>query len=200
MTLPSDVAGTTTETVGFFEAPASTLAEWFVDSTASRWVASHSRWPDAASGYADLAPQPVLSQRAFVPVTGTWTALFTNGPLGTDVGVLPERAARDLRVRGIRAVHIARGRVWPARTLEVNSPSGAESGVTSRVLYSTNDGGRWRFWNSGEPFTFEESADYSQLRKSDRFNADTLSRCLRHLAVPIDVEPDWRAALVVRKA
>ncbi len=109
-----------------------------------------------------------------VPVTGTWTALFTNGPLGTDVGVLPERASRDLRVRGIRAVHIARGRVWPARTLEVYSPSGAESGVTSRVLYSMNDGGRWRFWNSGEPFTFEESADYSSYAKA---TASTRTRC-----------------------
>lgn len=129
-------------------------------------MASHARWPDAASADADLAPQPVLSQRAFVPVTESWTALSTNGPLGTDVGVLPQRAARDLRVRGIRAVHIAQGRLWPARTLEVYSPSGAESGVTSSVLYSMNDCGRWRFWNSGEPFTFEEWADYSQLRKA----------------------------------
>ena len=62
-----------------------------------------------------------------------------------------------------------------------------------------NDGGRWRFWNSGEPFAFEESADYSQLRKSARFNADVLYRYLRHLAVPIDVEPDWSAAWVVRE-
>ena len=46
-------------------------------------------------------------------------------PLGTDVGVLPSYAARELKYRGIRAVRVDDDEPgYPARVLEVYGPRG----------------------------------------------------------------------------
>ena len=53
-----------------------------------------------------------------------WTLILSNGPMGTDVGVLPSQAARELRARAIRAVCVADDSpAFAARILEVYGPT-----------------------------------------------------------------------------
>lgn len=60
-----------------------------------------------------------------------------------------------------------------------------------------NDGGPWRFITHGEPFSFEIDR-YSLPRKRDRFTGELLNEYLRALGVPLDQEPRWNDAWVVR--
>ncbi|HST85720.1 MAG TPA: hypothetical protein VLL08_28535 [Kineosporiaceae bacterium] len=46
-----------------------------------------------------------MSRYVCVPVD-SWSVLLTNGPFGTDVGVLPSYAARELGCRAVRAVRV----------------------------------------------------------------------------------------------
>lgn len=201
MKLPSDIGGSTTQTVGFFEASAVDSARWLSDQLGARWgEVAPPRWEDADAAFTALAPAPVLSMYALVPLGDRWTAVLNNTPLGTDVGVLPRRAAKQFGVRAIRAAYMDEKAAWPARMLEVYSPLGETGEYRERVLYSMNDGGRWIFVDEGQAFPFEDEDDYSQSRKKDRFPAEVLYRYLRELSVPIDTEPAWGGARALRKA
>jgi len=46
-----------------------------------------------------------------------------------------------------------------------------------------NDGGRWVFGQSGEPFPFEKLEHYQARRVRDRFTFDMLKDYLRHLGL-----------------
>jgi len=52
---------------------------------------------------------------------------------------------------------------------------------TVRALTAANDGGRWVFVQSGEPFPFEQVEQYQARRVRDRFTFDMLKDYLRHL-------------------
>lgn len=200
MKLPSDIGGSTTQTVGLFEASTLDSARWLSEQLGARWgEVAPPRWEDADAAFTALAPAPVLSMYALVPLGDRWTAVFNNTPLGTDVGVLPRRAAKQFGVRAIRATYMDEKAAWPARMLEVYSPPGSAGDCLERVLYSMNDGGRWIFVNEGQVFPFENEDDYSQIRKKDRFPVEVLYRYLRELSVPIDAEPEWSGARALRK-
>jgi hypothetical protein len=102
---------------------------------------------------------------------------MNNGPLGTDVGVLPTYAARELKCRAIRAVRVDDdGPCYPARILEVYGPGGKPPLAVERTIAAANDGGRWVFETSGTPFAFEDEAAYTRTRKSSRFHRRDASR------------------------
>ncbi|WP_224372651.1 hypothetical protein [Hyalangium versicolor] len=52
-----------------------------------------------------------------------------------------------------------------------------------RTLYAMNDGGRWVFGQSGEPFPFENLERYQVRRIRDRFTFDMLKEYLLHLGL-----------------
>ena len=136
-----------------------------------------------------------MTRYACVPVD-RWTLVLTNGPHGTDVGVLPSQAARELGIRAIRAV-VDEGPMYPARILEVFGPGGDPVLAGGRAVVAANDGGRWVFETSGNPYDFEDLEAYNKRKKSDRFTSAMVHKYLRALGVPIDVEPSWRDARVV---
>lgn len=201
MTLPSAVGGATTREVGFFQLGAAELADWFVrvgDVWWSSWVSSAR--PAGIRSLDDalalLTPPGPVTLRLWVPIGG-WTALLTNGPGGTDVGLLPMNVAKELGCRTIRAVNVEDGEIWPARILEVFGPDGDPDFSIERGIVAMNDGGRWIFESGGTPYPFEDQSAYTRRRKASRFTSEMLYDYLRGLGVPIDAHPDWPGAILV---
>jgi hypothetical protein len=175
--------------------PARQLAEWFVESD-SALIQSTPGWNDLADAVHDLAPTAALTTRAFVPLD-VWTLLLTNGPLGTDVGMLPSHAARSLGCVGNRAVWAdGSHHQYPAVILEVYSVDGEGPLRVRRTIAAANDGGRWVFEQTGEPYGFEHTEYYAARRKADRFPPDLLHEYLRELGVPLDASPGWADSVV----
>lgn len=59
-------------------------------------------------------------------------------------------------------------------------------------------GGRWSFSTFGEPFEFEDLDAYRRRRTSDRFTREMLAAYLTALGAPIDDEPEWPKAIVLK--
>lgn len=196
MTLPSSAGGAVTQTVGWFELEAPALADWLAESAGSR--PKPARWSSLADAARALAPGGRVSRHAAVPVADGWSALLTDGPLGTDVGLLPSEAARDLGIQALRAVCVETGEAThPARILELYGPGGQAPLLCVRTIAAADDGGRWVFETSGEPLPFEDQDAYGRRRKADRFTGEMLYAYLRALGVPLDTEPSWTDAVVV---
>ena len=159
------------------------------------WISVNADWTLAADAVAFLTPAPMVTRYACIPV-GRWAAVLNNSPLGTDVGVLPSLAARELRSTAIR-VCVADRAPYPARILEVYGPHGDPPLAIIRSIAAANDGGRWVFETHGKPFAFEDLSAYSRRLKARRLTAEMVIDYLRGLDVPIDQEPEWTAARLV---
>jgi len=72
-----------------------------------------------------------------------------------------------------------------------------------RALGASNDGGRWVFDQSGEPFAFEQVERYQERRVRDRFTFEMLKDYLRHLGLsPFEEDfylPPGSSAWLVQK-
>jgi hypothetical protein len=164
MTLPSAAGGPVTQVVGYIDAPAETVAPWLREGLGDGWVVRSVEWESLEQASAYLAPSPLFTRNAAVPVDG-WTLLLTNGPTGTDVGMVPSLAARELGCRAVRAVCVRDDEgEFPARIMEVFGPDGSGPLLARRSIAAANDGGRWVFETSGEPLPFERSDQYTRRR------------------------------------
>lgn len=122
-------------------------------------------------------------------------------PRGTDVGVLPSYAARELECRAIRAVRVDDDQPGnPARILEVYGPRGTPPLALERSVAAANDGGRGVFETSGTPYAFEDQAAYRRRAKLRRLTGEMLHDYLLALGVPVDSEPNWHAALLIERS
>jgi hypothetical protein len=188
-----------TEEVGYFDAEPATLAEWLCEGLGQ---GHHIRdaGVETATQAADLiAPGRPLTRHVVFP-RRDWSMLLTDGPHGTDLGMLPSLAARELGCTGIRAVCLADGAgPYPARILEVFGPGGVPPLLGVRSIATSNDGGRWVFETSGDALPFEDKAAYNEPRKADRFSPALLLAYLSKLGVPVDVEPKWEAGLLISR-
>jgi hypothetical protein len=197
--LPSRAGGALTQEVGYLDASTSDVARWLQEGLGPNWLVRLAAWEDLSDAVQELAPSPVMSTYAVVPV-GSWSLVLNNGPRGTDVGMLPSQAARELGGRGIRAVRVDDDEPgFPARILEVYGPDGDGPLKSIRSIVAANDGGEWVFETAGEPLKFERLDEYTRRRKSDRFTGTLLFDYLRELDVPVDTEPDWRSGVIVEQ-
>lgn len=199
MKLPSDAGGAVTKQVGYFEVGSAVLADWIVNGFGAGWQGRPADVASMDEAVAILHPSPELDRYLCVPV-GQWTALLSNGPLGTDVGVLPSYAARELGCRAMRVVNVDDTASYPARGLEVYSPEGRPPLSIERSIVAANDGGSWVFETSGNAYPFEDESAYAKRAKASRFTTDMVYDYLRALGVPVDADPDWRSALTVERA
>jgi hypothetical protein len=180
--IPNADTGRAFATVGWFELPTASLAEWIVKT----WGGSAQQVPLDLRGLQALVERTdVLTSRLLLPA-GAWTAVLTNGPLGTDLGGLPVLIARAFNTKTIRAV-ASNG----ATILEVYV------GTKERNVYAADDGGRWKFGQFGDPLPFEDVSAYSRHRVKDRFTHDMLHSYLTALDVPPSDEIDLSRATVV---
>jgi hypothetical protein len=169
-------------TVGWFELSTADLAEWIIKS----WGGFAQQIPLDLSGLQALvARTDVLTSRVLLPA-GAWTAVLTNGPLGTDLGGLPTLIASAFNTKTIRAVASS-----AATILEVYD------GAKERNVYAADDGGRWKFGQFGDPLPFEDGSAYSRRRVKDRFTPDMLRSYLAALGVPSPNEIELSLAVVV---
>jgi hypothetical protein len=143
----------------------------------------------------------------FIPTRSSWTAYLDNGWDGADVSTRLPHMARTLGCKGMRVVavphtlHGDKGR-YGAVMLSVYSPN--QTGPTClRTLAAINDGGRWVFDSSGEPFPFEQPERYQARKVRDRFTFDMLKDYLHHLGLaPFDENfylPEGQPAWLVEK-
>jgi hypothetical protein len=198
--LPSSIGGSVTTEVGYFELDSNGLAAWLLDGLGSEWSLRRVPWRSHTDAVLDLRPSVPISRRAVIP-SASWSLLMTNGPLGSDVGLLPSQAARQLGCRAIRAVCVEDGEPgYPARILEVYGHDGEPPLYCRRSIVAANDGGRWVFETEGEPFSFEHTEMYRRRRITDRFTSSLLYEYLSKLGAPFDVEPEWANTQIVELA
>jgi hypothetical protein len=132
---------------------------------------------------------PVRTRFLFLSTDSSWTAFLDNGIHGTDAAgsmcVLGER----LRCQAMRVTctpdtmprvvtRTSRGSfgavIWELY---------AENGDTRRSIFAANDGGTWKFGQSGEPFEFEQLSQYKRKRIRERFTEGLLQEYLRHFGI-----------------
>lgn len=197
--LPSSAGGRVTQEVGFFDVSAAAVGDWLREGLGKFWSARPIAWTSLADATRELSPATPLSRYALIPI-GSWTVLLNNGPQGTDVGLLPSQAARELGCRAVRAVCVEDSEAaYPARILEIFGPDGMEPLRLLRSIVVANDGGEWVFETTGEPLEFERVDQYVGRRKTDRFTSALVHEYLRQLHVPIDLEPVWAHAILVER-
>jgi hypothetical protein len=125
----------------------------------------------------------------FIPTRSAWTAYVENQWTGTDAASAMSVMARRLSIRCLRVVavpHTLRGNQgrYGGVMLDVFGPEQPEKiSNTVRVVEVANDGGRWVFVQSGEPFPFEQVERYQARRVRDRFTFEMLKDYLRHLGL-----------------
>jgi hypothetical protein len=185
-----------TSEMGFLETNAEHAARaftaWQAGLETSRGIAVEAR---PVSGSLDqvlsaLLPMtsPETRRELFIPTRSPWTAYVENGWGGTDASSVMRYMARTLGCRSMRVVAVPhtlqkdKGR-YGAVMLEVYGPHQTAWLNLVRALGASNDGGRWVFDQSGEPFPFEKLEQYQARRVRDRFTFDMLKDYLRHLGL-----------------
>lgn len=153
---------------------------------------------------------PVDVRNLFIPTKSKWTAFFDNGLQGTDrspVSVLAKR----LCCRGIYSTAVPH--TFPSRiTRETRGRFGAtimeifgQDGEYVRAINCANDGGKWVFEESGEPYEFEDLELYKARRIRDRFTPEILERYLKNFGIDVFNEDFYlesgsnRSIMVVRE-
>ena len=147
-----------------------------------------------ADVFSTLAPLTIAKNRILLlPTTGPWTAVFANGINGSDPGPIMSAMSRELTVRAMRLCIAARKATYPAVIWEVYDAAGTEHQISNirRSIAAANDGGRWVFETSGEPFPFEHLSRYEARLKRDRFDEDLLRTYLAKFGIH-----DWADALL----
>ncbi len=152
---------------------------------------------------------PETRRELFIPTRSPWTAYVENGWGGTDAASPMAYMARTLGCRGLRVVAVPhtlrkdKGR-YGAVMLEVYGPHQTAFLNYVRALGASNDGGRWVFDQSGEPFPFEKVERYQARRVRDRFTFDMLEEYLHHLGLSPFAEdfylPEGAPAWLVEKS
>jgi len=148
-----------------------------------------------------------MRRRVFVPTACGWTTCFQSGIQGSDPGPAMSVLAQRLGVLSMRVCSTPLGAAWPATVWEVYAPEhlgGTAPLYRRRTVFASNDGGRWVFGQSGEPYPFEDRESYARSRKRDRFTREQLAAYLEHFGLrPFSddfyvVAPDRPAVLLER--
>ena len=128
-------------------------------------------------------------RQLFIPTRGRWAAYIENGWTGTDATTAVSYMAEVLGCRGLRVVAVphthrkGKGGRYGAVMLDVFGSTPTLGINYLRALGASNDGGRWVFDESGQPFAFEQVEKYQEKRVKDRFTFDMLRDYLRHLGL-----------------
>ncbi len=127
----------------------------------------------------------------FIPTNSSWVAYFNNLWQGTDpvsvISYLPTKiGCRGLLTRAIPDVQERRGnqpKQYGAVVLDLHGPEMVNYQNTIRSISVLNDGGKWKFFEEGIPFPFEETQQYKAERIQERFTIDMLQQYLQALGL-----------------
>jgi hypothetical protein len=129
---------------------------------------------------------PAATKELFLSAGAGWTVYYSNGARGSDPFLPMYQLSRALGVTALRACATRAGAKYAAVILEVyDTPqAGGNKYGRRRSIAAANDGGRWVFEQSGEPFDFEDTACYGARKKADRFTREMLLSYLDALGAP----------------
>lgn len=133
---------------------------------------------------------PIVTKYLFWPFDESWTLYFDNGVNGTDAGP-PAALAGRLNVDSMRVV-MDEEIVEPRTNQIVNYRATILEYYCGRQerrhIFVANDGGTWKFGQSGEPFWFEQTTAYKARSVKDRFTNAMLLNYLERLGVDLREE------------
>jgi hypothetical protein len=167
---------------------ATTIASWSIELGIRR--TRHCAF-SLADAFKKLEPLSAEMRRmAIVPTKAGWSAVFQSGISGSDPSSLMPVLSGRLRADAMRVCATPPSAKYVATIWEnyVGSLQG-HSGVAphGRTICAANDGGRWKFFSSGEPFDFENGESYAKTRVRDRFTKEMLASYLAHRSLyPFD--------------
>jgi hypothetical protein len=125
----------------------------------------------------------------FVATKSEWVAFFQNGIQGSDPGPPMNQLSRRINAMSMRICTSPSGAKYSAVIWSVYAPGsfGGDKFNHRRSLAAANDGGKWVFEQSGEPFPFESIAAYDNAQKRDCFSQEMLCEYLKHFGIqPFD--------------
>lgn len=142
---------------------------------------------------------PVNTKYLILDAGLDWVVLLDNGQNGTDASLAPVLSRRC----GCEAVHgVSRSDTFNPKNRE--GQYGAEilelfeDGTSRRMIFSANDGGRWKFGQGGQPFDIEDVVGYSKRRASEKFRRGDLEILLNHIGInPLSPSQVWNTGPVV---
>jgi hypothetical protein len=132
---------------------------------------------------------PIRTKFLFIPTNSNWTAFLDNGWQGTDASTPIQVLSERLKCKGLAITAVphtmpskvksdTKGR-YGATIMEVYGPDGN----FIRTIYSSNNGGKWVFGASGDPFNFEDLKTYKAKKIRDRFTPEILEKYLKELGI-----------------
>lgn len=187
----------TTSEIGFIRCDQQELVDAFQDWQSKifhplGWRLRTARRTGLDDGLAELAIRAIapITKHLFVGAGNGWVAYFDNGPHGTDAAaVLPQLALRtkSVAVRFVCAEKfpderwpsfLKESRGYPARIFECFN----ESDNAGRVIFSANDGGRWKHSQYGDQLGDEDEL-IGIVDKGNPFTSEKLERLLSSLGI-----------------
>jgi hypothetical protein len=170
MILPTTEYGRRLESIGWLQLGVEPIAEWLEQS----WNLRRRNVSTDFDGLLRLIEiSPRLNRRVLIPAGDGWTALCSNGPLGTDVVGAVATISKVTGALGVQARITGTGRVFEVFR-----------GAAVRNVGAVKDGSRWKFDEYGERFDFEDELAYRSIRIKDRLTSEMVSRYLDALSVP----------------
>lgn len=130
---------------------------------------------------------PIVTKYLFWPLNESWTLYFDNGVNGTDAGppsVLSSRLGVDA-VRVVMTDEAVRPESGQLTQYRATIFEYYAKGIERRHVFVANDGGKWKFGESGEPFAFENIAAYKVRSIKERFTNPMLLDYLKELGVDL---------------
>lgn len=212
--------GVVTSCAGFIEAEPETAARSFLDWQAEIFAGEDVNFvTQQVTGSIDrvlmtLDPlvSPVPTRYLFIPTASPWAAFVDNGHRGTDPVSAMSVLSKRLRCRAMRVAHVrhtlprnvtktSRGE-WGATIWTIYPGEGTYNDCI-RSVFVVNDGGKWKFGQDGEPFSFEDQSLYAAKKIRDRFTFETLERYLAHMGLH-PFTPSWylppnSSAILIKK-
>lgn len=132
---------------------------------------------------------PILTRYLFVPTLSEWTMYFDNGWQGSDAASVMSVLSKLMQTQSMRitcAPHTMPKKIkyesngqFGANILEVYDANGD----VGRSIFAANDGGKWRFGQSGAAYDFEDVESYSRRNIKDRFTENMLLNYLEQMGV-----------------
>lgn len=174
---------------GLIHAPIDEVVRTFLDWQASLGLEHSLReiTTDLATGLRALPPLSAgKRRRLFVATESEWVGCFQSGIDGSDPFPAMSFLAGRMQVLAMRVCSTPEGSKWPATIWEVYAPEslgGRPPLHYRRAICAANDGGRWVFGQSGDPYEFENLAIYDRPRKRDRFTRQVLQEYLAHFDI-----------------
>jgi len=178
-----------TKDYGLIRAPLRSVVREFLGWQSSTNVQHSQREirTNFAAALDELSPLSAGKRRRLLVATSSdWVACFQSGIDGSDPFPAMSFLAERMGVLAMRICSSAPGAMWPATIWEVYAPESLGGHLPlhyRRSIFAMNDGGRWAFGQSGEPYPFENLSAYEKPRKRDRFTRDLLLEYVAHFGI-----------------